>query len=1424
MNSFYGNLKNNSRASFIFDKVYSTRKAMDDAVKNGTDGVFVNRYVLIAYNYSQDANYNVSNHSQYGYDTYIDQNDNYGKFEDKVFVDHRNLDIAEYGAQYDKTVWMKIYSNNEEKYIQVGALNAAAPAFELSIDAPGEEDGRPHFDFYHSGDLNYSYHMPKNWDLVLNHYSDLDDNLFIPVNFDDTLTYEKNKFFYKDGSFYKKDDQENSTPDRQYFLPKDGTRYSYYYEDFYNSSSQETRARQYPYVNNSGFNANVRYYDYVNQDDIKFTEVPSGEEYPEHVYVVIKLTADTYIKNTFYIKEDEKFRLTGHNDEFDPDETYYIKTQGSFELVERFADEVSADEGPINYQVTPNYAANKFFYIKDGQYVLDSSPTKEPERIYYRYRIDHPTSIQNDTKRLDIELPSIGNAISDVYDSIYGRPLKPNYPNGIKYINQLKYTNATQKANFKISVPQGVNLKDYIKVLIDGTQYYLTLKQYKDLYNTYDEKEHPIIVSPYPYQDYADKDHTLQCSIDGKYYYLTPEEWENNQGNTPEPLYDTYDELTHPIPVYNLANAPRPYTQQQLYNFLNIEPYNNVTPNDPVSMAWGVEELKKYISELRYLSHGEVDGSYDPMVYNGNGLQSDWAIDDPTSFGYIYNRPTVITHYVQKTSDEVLNEEEYFYMRNISNEKHVPYFFEGQISNADQNPKFDYSAYEYTQVNYQNFEYKENVFYYKDELTNEYHLDDSPTQVEGRAYYTRSASKVLSQIPITYKKSDGPDTYSNIETPPIFEVADITTHFKFNDENTCEIYSYNIINNSFAPDKPYQPNTYYIKNESDHYVLDASTEPQENIRYYEQKNIDGNISYDFVNGNFPSNQPYEKNRYYYYNAGEYILENKEAQQKNINYFERKDEDILSESFLFKELNMGSSTKELTIQIPDTQSTTTINQYTYYFNTVLNELFEPTYEAVLISDTEYKQDTYYYKPSATSSVYDLDHKETKTQDRQYYRKVNKGKLNKQHVNDLYLGLGGKIIYQLVFKPGKSLDTCLAAVNKTMDNITIDDMLEILNNPGFYDENIEKIVFATSRIAGTTIPLNFMDTTLTRDGKFHIYTNIKYWKTGLPIEKIWQNIPVEDIIVTEMYYDIDDVNDRIGNDAPIEESVNVLQSPFMSLNNSVNTLTTRASTLEQIVGNAADLSKEEQQDTLLSRTTNLEGIVGADPDTADGTTLVKRVANTETAISNVQDYIGNSDIETSAPATLGGRIKTLETYVGSAAIEKSVTATSDISNIGIRVKSLENYVGNIGRTVTSTGAISERVEVLENNVQSLQNYVGDNNTTATLGYRMATLESVVGNDSTPSTLVYRMKVEEDKSASANNAITNLKTRVDTLDHITIGSTTAANEYYNNYDYSLNDRIDVLDDINNVYNDAPIVTISTTAIQAAHNTTLEVEIEEE
>ena len=59
MASFYGNMKNNSRASFIFDRVYPSRVAMetmlhrknDENVSIG-DGIFIILFVLVDYHYA----------------------------------------------------------------------------------------------------------------------------------------------------------------------------------------------------------------------------------------------------------------------------------------------------------------------------------------------------------------------------------------------------------------------------------------------------------------------------------------------------------------------------------------------------------------------------------------------------------------------------------------------------------------------------------------------------------------------------------------------------------------------------------------------------------------------------------------------------------------------------------------------------------------------------------------------------------------------------------------------------------------------------------------------------------------------------------------------------------------------------------------------------------------------------------------------------------------------------------------------------------------------------------------------------------------------------------------------------------------------------------------------------------------------------
>ena len=44
---FYGNITNTSRTQFQFDKIYSSRRVMEESMVG--DGVFIGRYVLVEY-------------------------------------------------------------------------------------------------------------------------------------------------------------------------------------------------------------------------------------------------------------------------------------------------------------------------------------------------------------------------------------------------------------------------------------------------------------------------------------------------------------------------------------------------------------------------------------------------------------------------------------------------------------------------------------------------------------------------------------------------------------------------------------------------------------------------------------------------------------------------------------------------------------------------------------------------------------------------------------------------------------------------------------------------------------------------------------------------------------------------------------------------------------------------------------------------------------------------------------------------------------------------------------------------------------------------------------------------------------------------------------------------------------------------------
>ena len=143
--SLYGNVKKIGSAAFQFDRKYASRSAMDAAA--ATDGVYAGRYVLVEYgerfNGTKPGD-TVQYNGQPGSYSKIKDGPNgielVTVYENDEFVDSANLDLRNYGATYDSTVWQKIYINEngvgKDKYVMVAELNAMAPKLDITQDAP----------------------------------------------------------------------------------------------------------------------------------------------------------------------------------------------------------------------------------------------------------------------------------------------------------------------------------------------------------------------------------------------------------------------------------------------------------------------------------------------------------------------------------------------------------------------------------------------------------------------------------------------------------------------------------------------------------------------------------------------------------------------------------------------------------------------------------------------------------------------------------------------------------------------------------------------------------------------------------------------------------------------------------------------------------------------------------------------------------------------------------------------------------------------------------------------------------------------------------------------------------------------------------------------------------------------------------------
>ncbi len=311
---FYGNITNINNSTFVFDRIYSNRQAMEQGAREG-DAVLIGRYVLIEYDedpktyfsrayvkdgvfyfspqceeatrilYATSTQYpSLPSKAYYVTDNdliYFEQNgtveyykctggsDDTPTFslvlnlsnedikDNETFLINYLLDQKAYkenggvGRGYDSTVWQKTYTEKGEKYVMIAELNSVVPTFDLTVDAPTMTPIVPHFDA-DSTNVNYKLHVQPQWGFKVAHADSTKDNY---------------------------------TSTAGTFPSDEKAKYTKYKYDI-NSGITADQTKEYQaaiYYNKEGFKKNARHYDTVNQDKISISPTGfSGEKYNTH--------------------------------------------------------------------------------------------------------------------------------------------------------------------------------------------------------------------------------------------------------------------------------------------------------------------------------------------------------------------------------------------------------------------------------------------------------------------------------------------------------------------------------------------------------------------------------------------------------------------------------------------------------------------------------------------------------------------------------------------------------------------------------------------------------------------------------------------------------------------------------------------------------------------------------------------------------------------------------------------------------------------------------------------------------------------------------------------------------------------------------------------------------------------------------------
>lgn len=352
--SFYGNVSNASKTQLVFDRIYANRAAMDEAINkgNGTDGVFVNRLVLIEYDdntHSKRQGFLKARPGENGiYQIFAEEECNNGT---QFVYSETNRDG--YGMAFGDIVYVRWPLTGEIFYFQCWGYygaNTNVAAFKKIYSASMDDN-------------------TKVTDYLLNYYADKQSYPEMPYNGYDSTIWKKSieggrEIYQMIGS-----------------LNSDAPHFSV-------AADAPSVNPMAPHMGENSTNQNYTLHIPTNWG----FKVKPAESYVDEKGNEKMLSDESVVYSYIPLDENNKFQEGETVEEIYNGAIYYNKAGFDSELISK------VDEVPNEISVLP---------------------TGKSGRKYFNHGGDEPVE-KEDLQELKIHLPALGNAISDMWDVIYG--------------------------------------------------------------------------------------------------------------------------------------------------------------------------------------------------------------------------------------------------------------------------------------------------------------------------------------------------------------------------------------------------------------------------------------------------------------------------------------------------------------------------------------------------------------------------------------------------------------------------------------------------------------------------------------------------------------------------------------------------------------------------------------------------------------------------------------------------------------------------------------------------------------------------------------------------------------------------------------------------------------------------------------------